>query len=270
MVVFPNAKINIGLHVTEKRRDGFHNIETIFLPVPLRDALEIVATPDRPFEFISSGLAVPGDTESNLCVRAWQLLKLHYNLPEVCIHLHKTIPMGAGLGGGSADGAFTITLANKMFNLGLDIDDMEQIARKLGSDCAFFIRNQPAYAFGRGDQFKPVSVDLAGKHIAIVKPNIHISTADAYAALKPAPAKVDLADAINHPLGEWRKMVTNDFEKAINGRFPEIGRIKSKLYELGASFALMTGSGSAVYGIFEEAPQLHDNFRDHFCWMGKL
>jgi 4-diphosphocytidyl-2-C-methyl-D-erythritol kinase len=266
MVHFPNAKINLGLFVTEKRNDGFHNIQTVFYPVPLRDALELLKSDNNQFRFNTSGLNIPGGASGNLCLRAWELMEKAFSLPPVRIHLHKAIPMGAGLGGGSSDGAFMIRLIDQFFDLGLSVEAMEAYARQLGSDCPFFIRNAPAIAEGKGDYPVPLQVDLSGKYLVIVKPDVHISTGDAYAAVTPAVPELDIEEIVSRPVEEWRNLLTNDFERVLINKFPEIGRIKSKLYEHGALFALMSGSGSAVYGIFDQKVELEKYFRGNFYW----
>jgi 4-diphosphocytidyl-2-C-methyl-D-erythritol kinase len=270
MVLFPNAKINLGLSVTEKRSDGYHNIQTVLYPVPLCDALELVISADSQFRFHTSGLKIPGDAAGNLCMKAWELVQKVFSLPPVSIHLHKAIPMGAGLGGGSADGAFMIRLIDQVFDLDLSVETMEDYARQLGSDCPFFIRNAPAYAAGKGDRPVPLSVDLSGKYLVIVKPDVHISTGDAYAAVTPAVPELDIEEIVSRPVGEWRNLLTNDFERVLINKFPEIGRIKSKLYEQDALFALMSGSGSAVYGIFDRKAALEKYFAGNFYWCGPL
>jgi 4-diphosphocytidyl-2-C-methyl-D-erythritol kinase len=270
MVLFPNAKINLGLSVTEKRGDGYHNIQTILYPVPLCDALELVKSADRQFRFHVSGLKIPGDVAGNLCMKAWELMDRTFSLPPVSIHLHKAIPTGAGLGGGSADGAFMIRLIDQVFDLNLSAGTMEEYARQLGSDCPFFIRNAPAYADEKGDRPVPLPVDLSGKFLVIVKPNVHISTGDAYASIMPAMPETDPAEIVARPVEEWRNLLTNDFESVLISKFPEIGRIKSKLYEFGALFALMSGSGSAVYGIFDRKAALEKYFAGNFYWCGRL
>ncbi len=270
MVVFPNVKINLGLFVTEKRPDGFHNIETVMLPVPMNDALEMVVTEDKKFDFIITGREIPGNARENLCCRAWEMLQNDFGLPPVIIHLHKVTPIGAGLGGGSSDGAFTIKLINQLFELGLTTPTMEDYAKRLGSDCAFFINNQPVFAFEKGDRLEPISLDLSGVFIVVVKPDIHISTSEAYSAIECSPPKVALKTVLQKPVKIWREYVTNDFEHSIFKAAPVVGQIKSKLYEMGAVFALMSGSGSAVYGLFEYEVDLKEQFQDCFYWSGWL
>lgn len=250
MVTFPNAKINIGLQVLNRRADGYHNLETVFYPIKLHDALEMVEADGM--RFIPSGLPIPGDGGDNLCMRAYGLLQKAYDLPPVHIYLHKVIPIGAGLGGGSADAAFLLKLANEQFGLGLDDAQLTGYARQLGADCAFFIRNAPVLASGIGDVFVDVSMDLSPYHIVVVKPDIHISTAAAYGMVTPHPAGRQLAAAIAGPVESWRDQIVNDFETGIFAKYPEIAAIKAFLYERGAVFAAMSGSGSSVFGLFEE------------------
>jgi len=266
MVLFPNAKFNLGLQVTQKRSDGFHNIETVFYPLPLCDALEVIVAIDQNFEFTSSGIPIPGKPEQNLCIKAWELMEKDFGLPPVKVHLHKVIPMGAGLGGGSSDGAFMLKLLNRLFKLSLPDEALQDYARLLGSDCAFFIKNKPVFAFGRGDQFEGLPIDLTGFFAVLVKPDVHVSTRDAYAAIKPMQSEIKLPSAIQKPVSEWRSEICNDFEKPVIEQYPIIGKIKSRLYERGALYALMSGSGSAVYGIFDKEVDLRVDFRNDFYW----
>ena len=254
MILFPNAKINIGLNITERRPDGYHNLETIFYPVNLKDALEVVAG-DK-LSFTSSGLDIPGRVEDNLCVKGYHMLKKDFDLPPVNIHLHKNIPIGAGLGGGSADAAFFIRLMNEEFKLGLSIDEMTGYARRLGADCAFFIENKPVYAFERGDEFEPVKLDLSAYKIVLVMPDIHISTSEAFGGIKPAPVKDSLLELITEPITEWKKHIKNDFEISIFKNHAEIRGVKAALYQAGAIYASMSGSGASVFGIFGETPDV--------------
>ncbi|MGV3763755.1 4-(cytidine 5'-diphospho)-2-C-methyl-D-erythritol kinase [Parapedobacter sp.] len=255
MITFPNAKINIGLQVLNRRSDGYHNLETVFYPIKLHDALEMVEGSDM--RFISSGVPIPGNGDDNLCMHAYRLLQKTHGLPPVHIYLHKVIPMGAGLGGGSADAAFLLKLANEQFELGLDETQLMGYARQLGADCAFFIRNVPALASGVGDVLEDVSVDLSLYHIVLIKPDIHISTAAAYSMVTPHPADRQLATAIRAPVETWRDSIVNDFEVGIFIRYPEIAALKTFLYEKGAVFAAMSGSGSSVFGLFEKPVTLH-------------
>ena len=254
MIVFPNAKINLGLHVLEKRADGFHNIETVFYPVDLSDILEIIPSDKRDTSFTSTGLKIEGEIRDNLCLKAFRLLSSTFSLPPVKIHLHKVIPMGSGLGGGSSDGAFTIKLLNDLFLLGLSETEMIAFAGKLGSDCAFFIRNKPVYAHGRGDLFEMADVDLSSFRIKIISPAIHVSTSEAYRMvdneMTGARTSGKLTEIIKKPVGKWKGLLMNDFEKPVFREHPDIERIKEKLYLDGALYASMTGSGSSVFGIF--------------------
>ncbi len=268
MVVFPNAKINLGLSVTEKRTDGFHNIETVFYPVPLRDALEIIPSPDGDTEFKFSGLEIPGKVETNLCMKAWQRLKNDFRLPEIKFHLHKVIPMGAGLGGGSADGAFTIRLVNQVFDLKMRPEKMQDYARQLGSDCAFFIENNPVFASGKGDHFEKIDLNLSGYFLVLVKPGKSVSTSLAYASIIPAKPEISVKEIIKLPVEKWKDLLKNYFENNVFKSYPEIETIKKQLYDSGALYASMSGSGSAVYGIFDAEINLKVAFPDCFYWSG--
>ena len=254
MVIFPNAKINIGLNVTERRADGYHNLETVFYPVKINDVLEIVTADKLSFE--SSGLEIPGSLEDNLCIKAYHLLKKHHNLPPVKIHLHKNIPIGAGLGGGSSDAAYFIKLLNKNFDLKLSIEDMQEYARILGADCAFFIENKPVFAFEKGDEFESVKLDLSKYKIVLVMPPAQVSTAEAYRGVKPAETKTSLIELMDLPVGQWKKFIKNDFEESVFKNHVIIRGAKAALYEAGALFASMSGSGASVFGIFETLPDL--------------
>ena len=258
MIQFPNCKINIGLNIVGRRPDGFHNIETVFFPVPIHDALEILIAPDGNFDFRSSGLPIPGDAKTNLCVKAFHLLQADFGLPGVKIHLHKAIPMGSGLGGGSSDGAIMLKMLNDLFVLGLDNEKLKGYARLLGSDCAFFIENRPVFAFEKGEQFEPISIDLSGYFLAVIIPDVHVNTANAYSMVDPKIPGQSLAELIQLPMEEWKTSISNDFEKPVFEKHPAIRDIKRKLYSAGAIYASMSGSGSAVYGIFKEIPQIAD------------
>lgn len=254
MIVFPNAKINIGLNITEKRPDGYHNLETVFYPVKINDALEAIIAPQ--LNFSSSGISMPGDGANNLCIKAYELVKLDHDLPVLDIHLYKNIPIGAGLGGGSADAAFFIKLLNQQFGLNLSVEAMQNYARQLGADCAFFIENKPVYAFEKGDQFEPIELDLSKYVIVLVMPPVHVSTADAYSGVKPEFATESLKDLIKLPVAEWKGRIKNDFEKSVIAKYPLIGEMKQALYEAGALYASMSGSGASVFGVFETLPSL--------------
>ena len=258
MVVFPNGKINLGLYITGKRPDGYHNLETVFFPVPINDALEILPFNDGIEDFFTlTGLPVQGDTTGNLCLKAVQLMRMrHPSIPFLRMHLHKVIPMGAGLGGGSADGAFTLSLLNKLFRIGLTSDQLKTYALQLGSDCPFFIDNAPSYAEGRGELLTPVQIDLSAYTLVLVNPRIHVSTALAFAGITPSPAPVRLQEVITQPVDTWKEQLHNDFERNVFEKFPEIAAVKTQLYQAGATYAAMSGTGSTVFGLFESAPEL--------------
>jgi 4-diphosphocytidyl-2-C-methyl-D-erythritol kinase len=271
MICYPNAKINIGLNVVEKRPDGYHNLETIFYPIPLCDALEAVLheNGEHPFTFSNTGIEVDAKPEDNICVKALNLIKENYDVPPIQIHLHKQIPFGAGLGGGSADGAFMLNLINKEFALNIPKEELHNMAAQLGADCAFFINNQPAFAEGIGDQLKSIKLDLSGYYLALIKPPIHVSTPEAYSGVVPKPSTDSLIDLIQLPIEQWKHHIKNDFEKSIFTNHPEIGKIKMDLYEAGAIYASMSGSGSSVLGFFKEEPQLNMK-ESYFTWIQKL
>jgi len=265
MVLFPNCKINLGLNIIRKREDGFHDLETVFYPVGLRDALEAVrfGVWDLGFgvEFSSSGLQVLGDKDDNLCVKAYQLLQKDFpELPAVQIHLHKVIPMGAGLGGGSADGAFALQLLNQVCELNLSDEQLIGYALQLGSDCPFFIRNKPCFATGRGEIMQEITLDLSMYRFVIVNPGIHVSTAHAFAKIIPHKPQRSVIEIIHQPIHSWKEQLLNDFEIAVTKQHPEIAFIKEQLYTNGAIYASMTGSGSSVYGLFEQDTPLHLSF----------
>ncbi|MEI7660935.1 MAG: 4-(cytidine 5'-diphospho)-2-C-methyl-D-erythritol kinase [Bacteroidota bacterium] len=269
MVVFPNCKINLGLNIIGKRLDGFHNIETLFYPVALSDALEIIPAADGIFGFHVSGLEIPGDAARNLCVEAFRLLQGKFSLPAVKIHLHKVIPMGAGLGGGSSDGAFTLKLLNSLFGLGLNNDHLREYASQLGSDCPFFIENNPCLGFEKGDLLVPFNVDLEGLTLVIVDPVVHVSTAEAYASIIPAAPARPLKELVNLPVPDWKDALVNDFEIPVFEKYPVIGKIKTLLYDMGAEYASMSGSGAAVYAFFRGDVSPGELFPGCFIWVSK-
>ena len=265
MITFPNAKINLGLNIVEKRPDGYHDLETIFYPINLQDALEVTRREnnDKEYTLHISGAPLEGEPEDNLVVKAYKLLKKDYpGLLPVDIHMYKHIPAGAGLGGGSSDAACMIKLLNDKFSLGLSTERMEEYAVKLGADCAFFIRNKPVFATGIGNLFEPVELSLKGYHIILIKPDIFVSTRDAFAEIKPVRPAVSLKEIVKQPMETWKNSMKNDFEDSVFKKFPEIAAIKDELYDLGAVYAAMSGSGSSVYGIFK-API--ENVEDKFC-----
>jgi 4-diphosphocytidyl-2-C-methyl-D-erythritol kinase len=273
MLAFPNAKINLGLHVLEKRNDGFHNIETIFYPLKWCDALEIIPASKKQkkdVDFGITGIKILGSKEKNLCVKAYHLLKDKHNLPSIQMHLHKHIPVSAGLGGGSSDATHTLLLLDKIFNLGLKEKELEELATTLGSDCAFFVRNQPTLAKEKGNVFEEINLSLKNYFVVIVKPDIYVSTADAYKRITPSADRTPLKEIIDKPMVEWKELLINDFEKTVFKKYPEVKYVKDALYESGASYASMSGSGSSVYGIFTKEVDLKNQFKDYQLWSGSL
>lgn len=261
MLSFPNCKINLGLRILNKREDGFHNLETVFYPVGIRDALEVIPSLSAgSIEFTQTGLTVPGNDADNICIKAYQLLQKDFpQLPGIKMHLHKTIPMGAGLGGGSADGAFALNLLNTKFQLNLSQQQLVDYALQLGSDCPFFILNKPSYATGRGEILEPLALDLSAYKIAIVNPGIHVNTGWAFSRLTAGsrpPGNTILKQIIQQPIQTWKTDLKNDFETPVFNAHPGIREIKETLYSLGAVYAAMSGSGSTVFGIFEEVISL--------------
>lgn len=259
MLVFPNCKINLGLNIVKKRQDGYHDIETVFYPVNWCDALEIIELKDQaePFVFSESGLVIQGKKEDNLIFKAWKLITEIKSIPAIKVHLHKNLPMGAGLGGGSADAAFFINLVNKKFDLHLSYLEKSELASKLGSDCSFFINNEPVLAIGKGNVFSPISIDLSNYYLLVVYPNIHSNTKNAYDGIVPKPPKTDLRSVIeNEPISEWKKHLVNDFEETVFIKYPQIKTLRDSFYENGALYACMSGSGSSVFGIFDKEPDI--------------
>jgi 4-diphosphocytidyl-2-C-methyl-D-erythritol kinase len=249
VILFPHCKINLGLHILRRRDDGFHDLETVFYPLPLQDALEVMTAEENIFSL--SGIEIPGDVTDNLCNKAYALLKADFpQLPPVHIHLHKHVPIGAGLGGGSADGAFTLKILNVKYNLGLSDERLEAYAARLGSDCAFFIRNRPCFATGRGEVMEPWEVDLSGYSFLLVHPGIHVNTGRAFGQLTPGLPGTALREVNWKDVDSWKGTLTNDFEEPVFREFPAIRNIKEKLYRAGAIYATMSGSGSSVVGIF--------------------
>ncbi len=256
MIVFPIAKINLGLNVVERRPDGYHNLETVFYPVPIQDALEVQVMDE---EFPSaydcdikvSNIAVEGDEQKNLVVRAYQLLKQDFpHLPRLHAHLFKNIPTQAGMGGGSSDGAAMVLLLNKMFQLGLTDQQMIDLVARLGADCPFFILNRPSYAEGIGEKLMPVELDLTGWKLAVVRPDIPVSTKEAFSLITPRHPERNCRDIVSQPVDTWRDRLTNDFEQSVFALHPQIGEVKDELYKLGAVYAAMSGSGSSLFGLF--------------------
>ncbi len=275
MIIFPNAKINLGLNIVEKRNDGFHNIETVFYPIPLCDILEIIENEkynigEEKVLFTSSGNIIPSDGKDNLCVKAYRFLSEKFNLPPVKIHLHKVIPTGAGLGGGSADAAFMIKLLNANFELNIGEDEQIVFAKKLGSDCAFFIKNKPLFATEKGDVFQDIKILLSGYYLVLICPPVHVSTTDAYAGVVSQKAESNLRLNIKKDISEWKDLIKNDFEKSVFKKYPAIEEIKNNLYKLGASYASMSGSGSSVFGIFKNEIDTENYFQYCFVWKEKI
>ena len=267
MIVFPNAKINLGLNILSKRPDNYHNIETVFYPFNWQDALEIIEAPE--FKFSSSGIEIDGPPEKNLCTKAFNIIQQNHQIPNAHIHLHKVIPMGAGLGGGSADAAFTLKTLNTLFNLNLSVTALQNYASLIGADCAFFIENKPVIASEKGNVFKPISIDLSAYHLVVVYPNIHVSTQEAYAGVRPAPSTFITEGLQTLDFELWRKALKNDFEPSVFAKYPAIEKIKNELYQQGALYASMSGSGAAVFGIFENKIDTKQ-FNPFQVWQGKL
>ena len=274
MIAFPNIKINLGLSITEKRPDGYHNLETVFYPVALEDALEIRTSPnaDRKFTLHQHGMEIAGNPEDNLVVKAYLLMDKEFHLPPIEIHLYKHIPSGAGLGGGSSDAAFMLKLLNEHYNLQLSDKQLEDYAATLGADCAFFIKNTPTYAEGIGNIFSPIELSLKGYRIMIVKPDVFVSTREAFANIRPHRPEYPVREVIRRPVAEWKDTLINDFEASVFPQYPVIGEIKEELYRQGAIYASMSGSGSSVFGLFAADTTLPeiDWGTNAFCFKGTL
>lgn len=253
MIVYPNCKINLGLHILKKRTDGFHNLESVFYPVALHDIVEIV--PSDRLELECYGLKIDCDEKTNLCLKAYNILYHDFKLPPVRIILYKNIPFGSGLGGGSSDAAFTLMTLNNLFKLKLSQSELLKYAAALGSDCSFFIINKPCLASQKGDVLDKIETRLDNKYVLLAKPNFNISTADAYAAIKPDDNRESLLKIYSQPLSKWKANLKNDFETYVFSLFPEMENIKQKFYDAGAIYASMSGSGSALFGIFEHLPE---------------
>lgn len=254
MLTYPNAKINLGLNIIEKRVDQYHNIESVFFPIPLKDILEIVEHSKDENVFSASGINIPSDGKKNLVLRAYELLQKQYDLPYVQVHLHKQIPIGAGLGGGSADAAFLIKLVNKVFNLAMSKEVQENFATKIGADCPFFIHNQTAFIEGIGERITPIDIDLSAYFLVLHNPGIHVSTAEAYANIQAKKWEIPLLASIQSEVATWKYHLKNDFEASISEKYPQIGKCKTDFYTHGAVYAAMTGSGSSVYALYCKVP----------------
>jgi 4-diphosphocytidyl-2-C-methyl-D-erythritol kinase len=253
MIIFPQAKINLGLHVLKKREDSYHEVETCMYSIPLFDILEILPADD--FSFKQTGLVVDGTIESNLCVKAFRLFEKEFKIPNVYMHLRKQIPMGAGLGGGSSDAAHVINGLNEIFAIGISQSRKEELAAQLGSDCAFFIDGSPKLATERGEKLEEISVDLKGKHLLLIYPDIHVGTAEAYAGVDFYQGGKSVSDLLNEPIDEWRNWLENSFEKSIFNLHPRLKLLRDAMYEAGAIYSAMSGSGSTLFGIFEKEPE---------------
>ena len=254
MIQFPNCKINLGLSILAKRADGYHELETVFYPIAVSDALEIL--PAANLTMTQTGIAVPGDPAQNLCLKAYHLLKKDFpNLPAVQMHLHKNIPMGAGLGGGSSDGTSTLLILNQQFSLGLNDQQLIDYASQLGSDCPFFVYNKACHATGRGEILTPIHLDLSNYQFLLVHPGVHIATAWAFQQLTPNTKSESIQSIIEKPINDWKNSLINDFEAPVFKAEPTLSAIKDQLYQLGAMYASMSGSGSSLFGIFP---------KDHF------
>lgn len=262
MIAFPCCKINLGLHVINKREDGFHNLETIFYPVPWFDMLEFVVDNESAkgeVKFISDGLTIEGGTDNNLVIKAYKLLHQKYDLAAVKVFLYKKIPMGAGLGGGSSDAAYTLILLNDFFSLRLTTIELEKYASQLGSDCAYFIKRGSQFAKGRGELLEPIDLNLKNYFLCLIKPDIHVSTIQAFSGVKKrGESSASLKELIQLPMNDWKNVIQNDFEESVFKIYPELASIKNKLYEMGAEYAAMSGSGSTILGLFKILPDLSE------------
>lgn len=274
MIAFSNSKINLGLHVINKRDDGFHNLETVFYPVPLNDVLELIVKDNdinTEVSFHSYGLQIDGSVDDNLIVKAYHLLAKEFTLEKAGFYLLKNIPMGAGLGGGSSNAALALKMLNEYFSLSLTNAQLEKYAAALGSDCAFFIENKPSFASGRGEVLEPIAINLEGYYLVLVKPDIHVSTAQAFAnVFKRGENNVLLKDLIKQPVEHWKGLIENDFEKTVFVHHPRIALIKEQLYTNGAVYASMSGSGASVFGLFKHEVNLKPQFENNFyfsCWL---
>ncbi|MFN8255408.1 MAG: 4-(cytidine 5'-diphospho)-2-C-methyl-D-erythritol kinase [Bacteroidales bacterium] len=270
MICFPNAKINLGLNIISKRPDGYHNIETVFYPVLLNDVLEFIPAKEGKTSIKVTGISLDIPGEMNISIKAYEMLSVEYNLPPLDIYLHKIIPSGAGLGGGSSDAAFFLKALNSYFSLSLTEEILEQKALKLGSDCAFFIKNKPVFASGRGEVFEPVQINLTNYFLYLVKPDVFISTVQAYSSVKPKHPEYSLKDLVHIPVSDWKQFVMNDFENNIFPQFPLLQGIKEELYKMGALYSSMSGSGSSIFGIFSEKPKKSAAFGNYFTHISAL
>lgn len=274
MIRFPNIKINLGLKVINRRTDGFHTIESVFYPINFCDVLEIIEnkTANSPeFQFTTTGLKVEGELEDNIIFKAYQLIKQQFAIPPIKVHLHKQIPMGAGLGGGSSDAAYMIQLLNAKFELGLSVPQMETYAAQLGSDCAFFIKNEPAYLLGKGHELEPFTLSLKGIYFVLLNTQVHSSTALAYQHVtlrNEVDPNKSLKNLLLEPIEQWKNTIPNDFEPSVFNQYPQLAQYKTQLYSAGAVYASMSGSGASIFGLFKQKPQLGEELRSLVCYGG--
>jgi len=272
MIVFPNAKINIGLNILNKRSDGYHDLETLFFPIGLKDGLEFIENKSNTVNLSLSGIQLDVAPENNIVLKAYRLLASHVKIPGINIHLHKVIPFGAGLGGGSSDAAFLLVAMNDYFELKLSKDKLKHFALMLGADCSFFVENRPSLATGIGEILQNVEIDLAGYHLLLVKPPFGVITKEAYRNISPAVPQLSLIEALINNPEEWQNLIKNDFEPTVFNAYPEIEAIKHTLLDRGAVYASMSGSGSSVFGLFKSEPELFaDSFGEgYFVWNEKF
>ena len=268
MISFPSCKINLGLQVLSKRADGYHNLETCFYPVPWNDVLEIVHAKET--KLTVTGISIPGEDSSNMVYKAFQLLKSDFSIDPVEIHLHKIIPHGAGLGGGSSDATHALVVLNRLFLINLTNVQLKSYALKLGSDCPFFLESAPMVATGRGEVLSPIDLNLSGITLVIIKPDINVSTAGAYSGIVPRVPEVDISSILKGHIKNWKELLKNDFEENVFLKHPVIKRVKAKLYGMGAVYTSMSGSGSAVFGLFESAIKLEKEFSGMTVWSSVL
>ena len=264
MIKFPNAKINLGLNIVNRRPDGYHDIETVFYPIALTDIVEVVQAKGNESTLTTSGRPVNCPVEKNLVMKAYRSLEKEFNLPPVDIYLRKNIPDGAGLGGGSSDAASVLLILNEMFSLNLSNEQLATRAARLGADCAFFIYNTPMMATGIGDILSLIDVQLKGKTLLLVKPNVSVPTAEAYSRVTPKPSEIELSEILSKPICEWKNLLKNDFEPSVFSAHPELSLIKEQIYGFGAEYASMSGSGSSIFGIFESA-NMAENAKSAFA-----
>ncbi len=275
MICFPNAKINLGLQIKKKRSDNYHDIETVFYPLELSDILEVIPFPGKEGDcrYSNTGITIESEPGDNLCIRAWNEIAGIREMPGTSIHLHKLIPPGAGMGGGSSDAAFTLMALNDLFNLGISMRDLEKMAGRIGSDCPFFIRNRPVLATGRGEILEPAEVDLAGIDIMVMHPGIPVGSGWAYANVRIGDHPFSVAEIISRDFVEWQDSLKNDFEPLVFSNYPVVRHIKERMLSMGAFYSSMTGSGSAVFGLFDQEPDtghMKKCFPGMFLWTGKL